>query len=56
VSRFNPFFYLIDGFRYGFIGKQDGSVMIGVAYTLALAVSLSLVAYRIFRTGWRMKS
>jgi ABC-2 type transport system permease protein len=56
VSRFNPFFYLIDGFRYGFIGKQDGSVMIGVAYTLVLAVALSLVAYQIFRTGWRMKS
>lgn len=56
VSRLNPFFYLIDGFRYGFIGKQDGSVMIGVAYSLVLAVALGFAAYRIFRTGWRMKS
>ncbi len=29
ISRFNPFFYLIDGFRYGFIGKAEGSLAIG---------------------------
>jgi ABC-2 type transport system permease protein len=56
VSRFNPFFYLIDGFRYGFIGKADGSIMIGVISTLVLVVALSAAAYQIFRTGWRMKS
>ena len=55
-SRFNPFFYLIDGFRYGFIGKADGSIGIGVGVTAALAVALAAVAYWIFRTGWRLKS
>jgi len=56
VSRFNPFFYLIDGFRYGFIGKSDGSILIGVVSTFVLTVALTLVAYQIFRTGWRLKS
>ena len=56
VSKLNPFFYMIDGFRYGFIGRADGSLVIGVAYTLALAVILGVVVLQIFRTGWRLKS
>ena len=56
ISKFNPFFYMIDGFRYGFIGQADGSIRIGVAYTLTLAVLLGAVILQIFRTGWRLKS
>ncbi len=56
ISKFNPFFYMIDGFRYGFIGKADGSVTVGVIYTLVLAVVLAGVVWQIFRTGWRLKS
>lgn len=56
ISKFNPFFYMIDGFRYGFIGKADGSVAVGVIYTLGLAVMLALIVWQIFRTGWRLKS
>ena len=32
VSKVNPFFYMIDGFRYSFIGKADGSIFIGIIY------------------------
>ena len=56
ISKFNPFFYMIDGFRYGFIGRADGSIGVGVVYTLALAVGLGVVVLQIFRTGWRLKS
>jgi len=56
ISRFNPFFYLIDGFRYGFIGRSDGSVLIGVISSAVLTVVLGLCAFWIFRTGWRLKS
>ncbi len=56
VSKFNPFFYMIDGFRYGFIGKSDGSVLLGAVYTFGLAVVLGAVVLQIFRTGWRLKS
>jgi ABC-2 type transport system permease protein len=56
ISKFNPFFYMIDGFRYGFIGRADGSVAIGVVYCAVLALGLSGVVLMIFRTGWRLKS
>ena len=56
ISKFNPFFYMIDGFRYGFIGRADGSVTIGVVYCAVLALGLSVVVLMIFRTGWRLKS
>ena len=56
LSKFNPFFYMIDGFRYGFIGHADGSVAIGAIYCAALALILSVVVLVIFRTGWRLKS
>jgi ABC-2 type transport system permease protein len=55
ASHFNPFFYLIDGFRYGFIGHADGSVAIGVVVTAALSVGLFLWCWGLFRTGYRLK-
>ena len=56
ASHFNPFFYLIDGFRYGFIGQADGSVGTGVAVTSAIVVVLTLVCWRLFTIGYRLKS
>jgi ABC-2 type transport system permease protein len=56
ASHFNPFFYLIDGFRYGFIGHADGSVAIGSVVTAALSVGLFLWCWWLFRTGYRLKS
>lgn len=56
ASQYNPFFYLISGFRYGFIGHADGSLIIGVAVTAALTVALGLVCLWMFATGYRMKT
>ena len=56
ISHFNPFFYLIDGFRYGFIGKADGSILVGVLCTAGLSAALSIWAWMLFKTGWRLKS
>jgi ABC-2 type transport system permease protein len=56
LSQFNPFFYLIDGFRYGFTGHSDGSIAIGVVSTLAVTLALGIGSYLIFRSGWRLKS
>jgi ABC-2 type transport system permease protein len=53
---FNPFFYLIDGFRYGFVGHSDGDVAIGVAYTAGLVVALGVASWLVIRSGWRLKS
>jgi ABC-2 type transport system permease protein len=56
ASHFNPFFYLIDGFRYGFIGKAEGSLLVGVLFSAGLAVALTLCVWRMFTTGWRLKT
>lgn len=54
--QFNPFFYLIDGLRYGFIGRADGSLGIGVALVLAVNVALWFLTQRMFATGYRLKA
>jgi ABC-2 type transport system permease protein len=56
ASHFNPFFYLIDGFRWGFIGHADGNIAIGVAVTAVLAIGLFLWCWALFRSGYRLKS
>jgi ABC-2 type transport system permease protein len=56
ASRYNPFFYLISGFRYGFIGHADGSLIVGVVTTAALCVALAAVCLWMFATGYRLKT
>jgi len=56
LSRYNPFFYLISGFRYGFIGQADGSLLTGVVATTALSVALAAVCLWMFATGYRLKT
>jgi ABC-2 type transport system permease protein len=56
ASRFNPFFYLIDGFRYGFIGVAEGSILAGVFMTAGLAASLGCVCLWMFETGYKLKT
>ena len=56
ITHFNPVFYLIDGFRYGFIGHSDGNIWVGVAFTGGLTVLLAVWCWAIFRSGWRLKT
>ena len=56
LSRFNPFFYMIDGFRYGFIGHAEGSVLAGAAIIGALAFSLTCLCLWMFETGYKIKT
>lgn len=56
IALLNPFFYMIDGFRYGFIGHADGSLMIGVAAVSAANAVLASVAYWMFRSGYKLKA
>jgi len=55
-SKFNPFFYLIDGFRYGFIGRAEGSLAVGAAMTGALVLGLGWGSLRMFQTGYKIKT
>lgn len=58
VSHFNPFFYVISGFRYGFLGVSDGYVSIWTAggIVLAIDVVLGIVCYLLLRSGWKLKN
>jgi len=55
-SKYNPVFYLIDGFRYGFIGRHEGSLTAGVAMTLGLIAFTGFVCFRMFQTGYKIKT
>ena len=56
VSQANPFFYLIDGFRYGFIGKSDSSVVLGAGVVAAIDAVLWLCCYLMFDRGYKLKT
>jgi ABC-2 type transport system permease protein len=55
-SHFNPFFYLIDGFRYGFIGHAEGSLPIGMVMTTGLVLTFGWICLRMFQTGYKIKT
>ena len=56
VSKANPFFYMIDGFRYSFIGKADGSIFIGLIYLSVLSFVSWFVTYLLYKKGYKIKS
>ncbi len=56
VAQFNPFFYAIDGFRYGFIGVADSAVWLSASVMLAVNAALFALVYRLFATGYKLKS
>ncbi len=56
VSHANPFFYVISGFRYGFIGAADSPLPVGVALLLAINLGLFALCYVLLRTGWKLKN
>jgi ABC-2 type transport system permease protein len=56
VSHVNPFFYVISGFRYGFIGVADSPVFVGGVVLLAINVALCWACYVVLKSGWKLKN
>ncbi|MDZ5646710.1 ABC transporter permease [Nitrospirillum sp. BR 11828] len=56
LAHVNPFFYFIDGFRYGFIGHTDGTLGTGIVVMLGTNLVLWLVALRMVSTGYKLKA
>ncbi|MBI3451849.1 MAG: ABC transporter permease [Rhodospirillales bacterium] len=56
VALLNPFFYMIDGFRYGFIGHADGGLMTGVAVLIAVNAALLALCHWMFRSGYKLRA
>jgi ABC-2 type transport system permease protein len=56
VSHANPFFYVISGFRYGFLGISDSPIALGALVLLVLNVALWALCYALIRRGWKIKN
>ncbi len=56
LIQFNPLFYLIDGFRYGFLGTADSNILIGVVFITVINIILFSIVMLVLRAGWRLKS
>jgi ABC-2 type transport system permease protein len=60
VSRANPFFYVISGFRYGFLGQSDigdaSAVMVAAAGIGLFNAAIALGVYALLKSGWKLKS
>jgi ABC-2 type transport system permease protein len=55
VSHLNPFFYMIDGFRYGFFGKADVSVALSLSVTAGSFFCLSAVTLYLLKSGYKLR-
>ena len=56
LSNYNPFFHMIDGFRYSFIGNLDGSLTFGILYLSIISVIMWLISYYLYKKGYKIKS
>ncbi len=55
ISRFNPFFYMIDGFRYGFFGVSDVDPRFSLLITNAFLAVLVLLTLSLLRSGYKLR-
>jgi ABC-2 type transport system permease protein len=56
ISHANPFFHMIDGFRYGFTGHAEGNLLAGALFTLILTLTLCAACWALLRSGYKLKA
>ncbi len=56
ASHLNPFFYMIDGFRYGFFGVSDASPWLSLSIVGGALAGVSLIAMQLLRTGYKIRT
>ena len=56
VSHYNPVFYMIDGFRYGFFGVSDVAPEVSLAVVVACFVAVSLLTLNLLKRGWKLRA
>jgi len=56
VALGNPFFYMIDGFRYALTGHADGAIWIGILFLALVNLALWLVCLHLLRIGYKLKA
>jgi ABC-2 type transport system permease protein len=56
VAKLNPFFYIIDGFRYGITGHHDGNLTFAILYLSSINIILFIILLQMLKTGYRIKN
>ena len=56
ISKINPFFFIIDITRFGFLGVSDGSIFFGLIYLTILAFVMWFLSYHLYKIGYKIKS
>jgi len=56
ASHLNPFFYIISGFRHGFLGASDSPLLVGAILLLVINIALYATCYALLRSGWKIKN
>ena len=56
MSFYNPFFHMIDGFRYAFILNIDGSIKFGIIYLTIIAIFIWIISFFLYKKGYKIKS
>lgn len=56
VALWNPFFYMIDGFRYGFLDHADGNLTLGIVAMAGINLGLFALCHWMFRTGYKLRA
>jgi ABC-2 type transport system permease protein len=56
ISHANPFFYVISGFRYGFVGEADSPILFGALLLLGINIVLWALCLTLLRSGWKLKA
>ncbi len=56
ISRANPIFYMIDGFRYGFLGHADGSPVVSLAFVSLFAAAMLGILIWVLKKGYRLRT
>ena len=56
ISKINPFFFIIDITRFGFLGVSDGSIVFGLIYLTILLFVMWFLSYYLYKIGYKIKS
>ena len=56
AAKLDPFFYMIDGFRAGFIGHSDGNIGTGLIVMTGANLVMGFISYRMFKSGYKLKA
>ncbi len=56
LSHANPFFYVISGFRHGFLGQADSPILLGAVVLIGINIVLAAACYLLLRSGWKVKN